>query len=92
MKRRIVALDPARSSDQDVVSALCATNRQKVARQGPHAPLHAIANHGIADPLGYGEADALRRIPVSPRAYQQNESGHGKSPAGIGREEIRPLR
>ena len=64
---------------------------QGFAGEGAETALHPIADDGIADLLGHGEADAHRRIVVAARADEQDEAGHGRALAAIGGEEIRAL-
>ena len=53
------------------------------------APLHPVADDGVADLLGDGEAEPHRRIAVAARADEQDEAGRRRAQAAIGREEIR---
>ena len=62
-----------------------------LAREGPEAALHPVADDGIADLLGDGESDAHGRIRIVTRADEKDEAGHGCALAAIGGEEVRAL-
>jgi hypothetical protein len=64
---------------------------QELAGEGAEAALHAVADHGPADLLGDGEADADRGIGVLTVADEKDEARHGRAPAAVGGEEIRAL-
>jgi hypothetical protein len=72
-----------------VVRARQSSIRHKLPRERAEAALHPVADHGPADLLGDGEADADRRVAIGTIAHQQDEAGHGRAPAAIGRDEIR---
>ena len=87
-ERRIVALDPALPSDQDMVRARNTLDRQQITRERPQPAFHPVANDRVSDLLGDGEADSNRRFTVIPRAHLQHEAGHRHASPAIGREEI----
>ena len=49
----------------------------QLAGEGAEAALHAVADHGAADLLGDGEADADGWIVILAVADQQDEAGRG---------------
>ena len=49
---------------------------------------HAVADHGVADLLGDGEADAQHLIAVAALADEQDEAGCRDSGTAIGGQEI----
>jgi hypothetical protein len=77
-------------ADQDVIGISHAMRRQKVAQQFAEAPLHAVADDGIADSFGHGDAVAQTRAAVGPG--EQNEAGAGDAKAAVGGEKVRAAR
>jgi len=68
-----------------------AVQGQQFANQFAEAPLHAVADHGIADPLGNSDAKALAmpntvRTGIGPD--KQNQAGAGDADAAIGGQKI----
>jgi hypothetical protein len=66
--------------------------RQEFPRKRTEAALHSIANDRAADLLRHCDAKPHRRIAVAAIADQQDETGHWRTAAAIGREKIRALR
>jgi hypothetical protein len=62
---------------------------QDLAGELAQAPLHPVADDGIADLLRDGEAEADCGIAVAARADEEDEARRRRAPAAIGREEIR---
>ena len=64
------------------------------ARKVAQAALHPVADHGTADLLGDGEADAHRRVVIAAVADEQDESGRRRRavPAFAARKSERFLR
>ena len=90
-QKGIIAFDTARAADQHVVGAGDASARQIVAGKRPKPPFHAVAHDGVADLLRHCDAESLVLAAVTTRTHLEDETGHGDSPAAIGREEIRPF-
>ncbi|KQS49146.1 hypothetical protein ASG20_08790 [Sphingomonas sp. Leaf198] len=65
--------------------------RQQLARQRPQPPFHAVADDGVADLLGDGEADSHRLVTVIAGAHEQDESRHRCALPRIRREKIAAL-
>ena len=81
-----IALDPAFSANHYMVGIGKPLARQQLTEQRPEAPFHAVADHGIADPLRHGDAKALA-LPVIV-AREQDETVPGNAQTLVGSEEI----
>ena len=53
------------------------------------APACPVADHGVADLLRNGEAEAYQRVAVAARADEEDETGGGGAQDAVRREEIR---
>jgi hypothetical protein len=84
-----VALDAVRSADHYMIRAGDTLCGHDLAGEGAEAALHPVADHGAADLLGHGEADAHPRIIVLAVADQQDEAGRARPKPGIGGKEVR---
>jgi hypothetical protein len=62
--------------------------REDLAGEGPETALHPIANHRSADLLRDRDPEPHRPVVVAALADEEDEAGHGRSPAAIGGEEI----
>jgi len=62
-----------------------------LARKLAEAPLHAIANDGVADLLADRIANPLERIAILPVTNEKDETRRRCPPAGVRSEEIRAL-
>ena len=68
-----------------------ATYREHFAGERAEAPLHAVADDGVADFLGDGDAGAHLRVVVAAVADEEHEAGGRRAPAGVGGEEVGAL-
>jgi hypothetical protein len=68
-----------------------ALGRDDFPGEGAEASLHAVADDGVADLLGYGETDAPLRIVVAPIADEEHKAGCRGTPSGVRGEKIRPF-
>jgi hypothetical protein len=87
-ERLEIALDSGRAADHHMVGAgetLCGKN---LAGKRAEAALHAVADDGVADLLGHGEADALRRVGIGAITDEQDESGRGRALSSVRGEEV----
>src|SRR5690606_13149915 len=75
--------------DKDMVVPGKAFFRKGRPQQLAKAPFHPVADHGVADLLGNGDAEALAQPIVRPG--QQYEPDARVTQAPVGREEVRPL-
>jgi hypothetical protein len=62
---------------------------QDQAGQLSKAPLHPVADDGIADLLGDGETEAQGWIAVAARPDEEDEAGGRRAQSMVGREEFR---
>jgi len=83
------ALHAAGAADQDVVGAGHAGFGKDRTGELAEAPLHPVADDGVADLLRDGEAEADGGIAVAARAHQQDEAGGRRAQCAVGREEFR---
>ena len=86
-----LAFDAAGAADHDMVGAHMAGYRHQLAGERAEAPLHAIADDGLADLLADGEADALQWIAVLAIADEKDEARRRRAPSGVRSEEVRAL-
>jgi hypothetical protein len=86
-----VALDAVRSADHYMIRAGDTLCGHDLAGEGAEAALHPVADHGAADLLGDGEADAHAWIIVLAVSNQQDEAGRARPQPCIGSKEIRAL-
>jgi hypothetical protein len=88
-KLGIRPLDSAGAADQDMVGAGNARFGQNRAGEFAEAPLHPVADDGIADLLRDGEAEAHGGIAIAARPDEEDEAGGRRAQRAIGREEFR---
>ena len=62
--------------------------RQELAGERAQAPLHAVADDGVADLFGDGEADADRIVAVIAGTDLKDETGSRDAPAAVGGKEV----
>ena len=68
-----------------------AATRDDFPRKLAEAPLHAVANDGLADLLADRIANPLERIAVFAVTNEKDETRHRCAPTGVRSEEIRAL-
>ena len=86
LHRRKIALNPARTPDQDMVGIGETMLRQHRTQHFAKAPLHPVAHHGIADLFSDGDTIARALIRVGPRL--QDKAGPRIAQAFIGSQKI----
>ena len=63
--------------------------RHQLAGERTEAPLHAIADDGLADLLADGEADALQWIAVLAITHEKDKARRRRAPSGVRSEKVR---
>jgi hypothetical protein len=86
-----VAFDALGAANHDVIRSGEAFRRQDLAGERAKAALHPITNDCASDLLGDREAGAHRGVRILTVADEQNETGSGRAPAGVGGDEIGAL-
>jgi len=71
-----------------MICARYARRRQNFPRKCAKTPLHAVADDGIANLLGYGDPEPHAGIAIIAFPYEKHESGHGNTLAAVGSKEI----
>lgn len=64
---------------------------KQLAGQRAQAPLHAVADDGVADLFGDGETDADRFVAVIASTDLEDEPGSRDAPAAVGGKEVGAL-
>jgi len=65
---------------------------ERLAHERAEAPLHAVANDGVANFLGHGEADADGGVVIRALSNEQDEAGRRRALAAVGGKEVGALR